>query len=292
MSDNLRRYRAIRRSLTQCYPDEPTGHVARHVTTLAALISGIVASKSTQLPTVASTIPDGNLPESRVKRLTRWLRNDSGHQRGLFSPVCQGFTGSFRLADAGSGHRRQRCGTRLRRPDDACDRPRSSPAALLAGTPRQKGACSCVPAYRPGQAGSSADPRGGPCRPPWRWRMRWRQPSANACTSRLVLWVSHGRQHDGNVARRDLPPCYHRCLSQTGNACRLIRRPLYRGCIRPHSAHLLLGQRLQRAAVFGHQPERRRGGMLVVWKTMSHCNLLLGPEKSRLPSAYIPSFRP
>ena len=42
---------------------------------LAALISGIVGSKSTQLPSVASQIPDGAKPESRVKRLTRWLDN-------------------------------------------------------------------------------------------------------------------------------------------------------------------------------------------------------------------------
>ena len=57
MSDNLRQYRAIRDALTQGYPGEPTGHVARHLTTLAALISGIVASKSTQLPTVLRPCP-------------------------------------------------------------------------------------------------------------------------------------------------------------------------------------------------------------------------------------------
>ena len=45
MSDNLRRYRAIRDALTQCYPGQPSGTVARHLITLAALISGIVGSK-------------------------------------------------------------------------------------------------------------------------------------------------------------------------------------------------------------------------------------------------------
>jgi len=75
MSDNLRRYRAIRDALTQGYPGQPTGTVARHLTTLAALISGIVGSKSTQLPSVATKIPDGTKPESRVKRLSRWLDN-------------------------------------------------------------------------------------------------------------------------------------------------------------------------------------------------------------------------
>jgi hypothetical protein len=45
------------------------------LTTLAALISGIVASKSTQLPKVAAKVPTGTKPESRVKRFARWLDN-------------------------------------------------------------------------------------------------------------------------------------------------------------------------------------------------------------------------
>src|SRR5712691_3170080 len=39
MRDNLRRYRAIRDALKQYYPGQPSGTVARHLTTLAALIS-------------------------------------------------------------------------------------------------------------------------------------------------------------------------------------------------------------------------------------------------------------
>jgi hypothetical protein len=46
------------------------------LTTLAALISGLVGSKSTQLPNIAAKIPNGTKPESRVKRFARWLRND------------------------------------------------------------------------------------------------------------------------------------------------------------------------------------------------------------------------
>ena len=75
MSDHLRRYRAIRDALTQGYPSQPPGTVARHLTPLAALISGIVGSKSTPLPSVATKIPAGTKPESRGKRLTRWLDN-------------------------------------------------------------------------------------------------------------------------------------------------------------------------------------------------------------------------
>src|SRR5215468_10212398 len=75
MSDNLRRYRAIRDALTHAYPTPPTGNFARHLQTLAALISGIVGSKSTQLPHIATKVPDSTKPESRVKRFARWVDN-------------------------------------------------------------------------------------------------------------------------------------------------------------------------------------------------------------------------
>ena len=56
------------------------------MTTLAALISGIVGSKSTQLPSIATKIPDGTQPESRVKRLTRWLDNERILEEVYFVP--------------------------------------------------------------------------------------------------------------------------------------------------------------------------------------------------------------
>jgi hypothetical protein len=88
MSDNLRQYRAIRDTLIQGYPKKPTGRMARHVTTLAALISGIVASKSSQLPAVAAHVPDRAHPESRVKRLARWLKNDQVTTEVYFVPFA------------------------------------------------------------------------------------------------------------------------------------------------------------------------------------------------------------
>jgi Transposase DDE domain len=89
MRDNLRRYRAIRDALTQYYPGQPTGTVARHLTTLAALISGIVASKSTQLPKIAAHVADGTQPESRVKRFARWSKNDGVTEAGYFIPYAE-----------------------------------------------------------------------------------------------------------------------------------------------------------------------------------------------------------
>jgi len=89
MSDNLRQYRAIRDALTQGYPRALTSRVAQHVTTLAALISGIVASKSTQLPKVAAHVPARARPESRVKRFARWLRNDQVTAEVYFVPFAK-----------------------------------------------------------------------------------------------------------------------------------------------------------------------------------------------------------
>ncbi len=89
MSDNLRRYRAIRAALKQWYPGEPKGNQARHLNTLAAFISGIVGSKSSQLPSIATKIPDGAKPESRVKRCTRWLQNEGIEEAVYFLPYAE-----------------------------------------------------------------------------------------------------------------------------------------------------------------------------------------------------------
>ena len=88
MSDNLRRYRAIRAALLQGYPAQPTGTMARPLTTLAALISGIVGSKSTQLPHIATKVPEGTKPESRVKRFARWCDNAHILEEVYFLPYA------------------------------------------------------------------------------------------------------------------------------------------------------------------------------------------------------------
>lgn len=76
MSDNRRRYRAVRDALKQLYPTEPKGNLARHLNTLAALVSGIVGSKSTNLPAIAGKVPNGTKRESRVKKFSRWINNE------------------------------------------------------------------------------------------------------------------------------------------------------------------------------------------------------------------------
>ena len=89
MSDNLRRYRAILDTLQQLYPTALTKQQARHLRTLAALISGIVGSRQTHLPAIASKVPDRTLRESRVKRFQRWLTNEHVSPDLSFLPFAQ-----------------------------------------------------------------------------------------------------------------------------------------------------------------------------------------------------------
>jgi hypothetical protein len=77
MSDNLRRYLAIRDALRQWYPASLNGHQARHLITLAMLISGIVGSQHTHLDKVAAQVPGAAKPPSRTKRFARWVANDA-----------------------------------------------------------------------------------------------------------------------------------------------------------------------------------------------------------------------
>jgi len=89
MSDNLRRYRSIRRGLKELYPCEPKGNLARHLNTLAAMISGIVASKSSNLPHIAMKVADSRKPESRVKTFSRWLDNERIDYDAYYLPFVE-----------------------------------------------------------------------------------------------------------------------------------------------------------------------------------------------------------
>jgi len=90
MSDSRRVYRTIRKSIMQLYPGQPKGNTARMLTTLAALVSGIVLGKSCQLPTIARKAPDRARAESRVKRYSRWIQNERIDYEVYYLPfVCE-----------------------------------------------------------------------------------------------------------------------------------------------------------------------------------------------------------
>ncbi len=89
MSYHLRRYRAIKQALKQLFPQEPKGNLARHLNTLAGLISGIVGSQRTNLPQIASKVPDGTESQSRVKRFSRWVNNEHIDTEIYFLPFAE-----------------------------------------------------------------------------------------------------------------------------------------------------------------------------------------------------------
>lgn len=89
MSDNIRTYRAVRTALKKLYPTEPQGNLARHLNTLAGLVSGIVGSRRTNLPDVAQHAPDGTKRESRVKRFARWVNNEGIEFTTYFLPFAE-----------------------------------------------------------------------------------------------------------------------------------------------------------------------------------------------------------
>jgi len=76
MSDSRRTYRAIRTKLVQLR-GMPTGVVMQRTAVLAAFITGIVNSKSTQQRKVAEQSGLKSKVESRIKQLSRWCKNQN-----------------------------------------------------------------------------------------------------------------------------------------------------------------------------------------------------------------------
>jgi len=91
MSDNRRVYRTILASLRQLYPKGAKGNVIRQLITLAALITGIVQSKSCQLPAIARKVPVQAKADSRIKQYSRWIQNERIDYYSYYLPFVQEF---------------------------------------------------------------------------------------------------------------------------------------------------------------------------------------------------------
>lgn len=87
MSDNHRRYRSIRHALSQMFANKK-GYEAKQLNVLASLISGIVGSKSTNYPKIASKVPDQTKVESRVKRYYRYINEADPMQEIFLMPFA------------------------------------------------------------------------------------------------------------------------------------------------------------------------------------------------------------
>ena len=95
MSDNLTRYFAIQKALRQLRPSEPKGNVARHLNTLAMFICGIIGSQKCHLPTIARRVPGPSKPQSRIRRMERWLANDAIDSALYYLPYVQALLASL-----------------------------------------------------------------------------------------------------------------------------------------------------------------------------------------------------
>src|SRR5918997_2366951 len=90
MSDTYRRYGAIKQGLMQFFQPHPTGHQARHLNTLLALICGLCGGQRAHLATIADHAPaDGADQESVITRFRRWLKHDGNTVDGWFLPVAK-----------------------------------------------------------------------------------------------------------------------------------------------------------------------------------------------------------
>ena len=87
--DNRRIYRTIRMAMRQLYPSEPKGQLARMLTTLAAMVAGIVQARSCQLPAIARKTPDQAKADSRIKRYSRWVQNERIEYEGYYLPFVR-----------------------------------------------------------------------------------------------------------------------------------------------------------------------------------------------------------
>jgi len=90
MSDNIRRYAAVRQRLCHRHPDASgSKRLCGHLRTLAGMTSGIVASGSTSLPKLALKAPDQTKAQSRKKRFERFLRNGRSTFETYFEPFAR-----------------------------------------------------------------------------------------------------------------------------------------------------------------------------------------------------------
>lgn len=89
MSDNRQVYRRIKKGLLQLYPKQLTGNQARHLNTLAGMMTGIVQSKRCHFETMAAKTPGTGKVSSRGKRFSRYTQNEGVDQETYYMPFIR-----------------------------------------------------------------------------------------------------------------------------------------------------------------------------------------------------------
>src|SRR3990172_5694792 len=169
MSDNIKRLRAISKALKDLYPGEPKGNLLRHLFTLAAIISGIIGSRSTNLPLVASKAPDNCKVESRAKRFSRWINNEKINFSLYFLPFTQALFRRVGRANSRPANGRQHSRTRLHYTDGQRSLQKAGIAYSLAGSGRKERPSARIAPSGPTGASSRDCAKRQQCRFSRRW---------------------------------------------------------------------------------------------------------------------------
>lgn len=89
MSDNFRRFQAIKQALTELHPGQLKKREQQSLNVLAMYVNGIVASKSTHTREVAKKTPTDAKALSREKQLYRWYEEDKQQYQRQFLPFAE-----------------------------------------------------------------------------------------------------------------------------------------------------------------------------------------------------------
>lgn len=89
MGDNHRVYSRISQGLRQLYPKQLTGRQARHLNTLAGMVTGIVRSGKSHFKAMAQKAPDQSKTESRIKRFARYVQNEQVDAHTYYMPYLE-----------------------------------------------------------------------------------------------------------------------------------------------------------------------------------------------------------
>lgn len=92
MTGNLRRTHAVRTALSRFFCLDHSRRLTHHFETLVHMVSAIATSSLVHLPQLVTRIHDAAHPESRVKRLSRWLRHPRSRPDGFYAPVARFLT--------------------------------------------------------------------------------------------------------------------------------------------------------------------------------------------------------
>lgn len=100
MADNHQGYHRINQTFRQLYPQPLTSRQARHLNTLAGMVSGIVRSGKSHFKAMAKKVPDGSKTESRSKRFVRYMQNEQEDAQTYYMPYLEALL--VRLARCGA----------------------------------------------------------------------------------------------------------------------------------------------------------------------------------------------